>query len=87
MIRPLPQMLLCVALGTAGLAGCSNEPELTNRLSPELRNAAYPDLLPIEDLVPVLPTPQEESAALEQDLDARSKRLERRAEALRRASN
>lgn len=87
MIRPLPLMLLCASLGCATLTGCTNEPELRDRVTPDLRQAAYPDLLPSDQLVPSLPTPQDQGTALEQELEARSARLDRRAEALRRASN
>ena len=87
---PLPRLLgplLCAALGAAAVSGCTNEPALKNRSTAELRNQSYPDLLPIDDLLTTLPTPQQQSAALEQELKARSARLDRRAEALRRASN
>lgn len=87
MIRLLPLTLLCLTTGFFGLAGCSNEPELVNRTTVDLRNADYPDLVPLDDLVAPLPAPKEESLALEQNLKARSSQLERRAEQLRRATN
>ncbi|OIQ44181.1 MAG: hypothetical protein BM558_08935 [Roseobacter sp. MedPE-SW] len=87
MTYSLPLPLICASLGLAALAGCSNDPELKNQLTPELRNADYPTLLPIEELAPVLPTPAEESTQLENTLDARGNSLQRRAEALRRATN
>jgi hypothetical protein len=80
-------MLLCASLGVTGLAACTHEPELNNSVTPDLRNADYPDLLPLEGLLPPLPAPETQSAELEQELKARSSNLERRAEALRRAQN
>jgi len=87
MTRPLPLILLCASLGFAALAGCSKSPELNNQLTPDLRNADYPPLLPIEDLAPLLPAPASESTQLEDNLNARSNNLQRRAEALRRTTN
>jgi outer membrane murein-binding lipoprotein Lpp len=87
MTRSLPLTLLCASLGIAALAGCSNDPELKNQLTPELRNADYPPLLPIEELDPLQPLPNQESAQLEKNLNARSNSLQRRADALRRATN
>ncbi len=87
MTRPLPLSLLFATLGLATLAGCSNDPELKNQLTPELRDADYPTLLPIEDLAPLLPAPATESTQLENNLDARSNSLQRRADALRRATH
>ena len=87
MTRSLPLTLLCASFAVAALAGCSNDPELRNQLTPELRNADYPPLLPIEDLVPLQPAPEKQSTQLEQNLNARSNTLQRRADALRRATN
>ncbi|MEQ3671586.1 hypothetical protein [Pseudophaeobacter sp.] len=87
MTRSLPLTLLCASFAVAALAGCSNDPELRNQLTPELRNADYPPLLPIEDLVPLQPAPEQQSTQLEQNLNARSNTLQRRADALRRATN
>ncbi|MEP2716290.1 hypothetical protein [Pseudophaeobacter sp.] len=87
MPRALPLMFLCASLAFTGLSGCSNEPELDDVLTPDLRDADYPTLKPIEDMVPLLPAPQEQSLELKENLEARSNSLERRAEALRRATN
>jgi hypothetical protein len=87
MAPSLPLLLLCATLGVTGLAGCSNEPELNTHVTPDLRNADYPKLVPIEGLLPPLPAPETQSTELEQNLKARSSNLERRAEALRRAQN
>ena len=87
MSHSLPMTLLCASLSLTALAGCSNDPELKNHLTPELRNADYPTLLPVEDLAPLLPAPAEESTRLENALDARANSLQRRADALRRATH
>jgi hypothetical protein len=87
MTRPLPLSVLIVGLGLAAGAGCSNNPELKNHLTPELRQADYPALLPTEDLIPLLPAPEQESRELENNLDARARNLQRRADALRRATH
>lgn len=87
MIRSLPLMLVISITATTSLMGCVNEPELNTHVTPDLRDAAYPDLVPLDDLVAPLPIPQDARTDLEQDLQARSNRLERRAEALRRATN
>ncbi|MCD9148625.1 hypothetical protein [Pseudophaeobacter flagellatus] len=86
MHRPLPIILLGASLGLATLTGCSNEPELNNRLTPELRAAAYPPLRPIDDLIAPQAAPEDAAEQLQKTLKARSARLDRRAEALRRAS-
>jgi hypothetical protein len=87
MMRRLPLMLVFASLGVTALTQCTHEPELSNQVTPDLRNADYPDLLPLEGLLPPLPAPETQSAELEQELKARSSNLERRAEALRRAQN
>lgn len=87
MIRSLLLMFVCLLTGFAGLAGCTNEPALNNRVTPDLRNADYPDLVPLEDLFALQPPPQQARATVEQNLKARSASLEHRAEALRRATD
>ncbi|NIZ13457.1 hypothetical protein HCZ87_08660 [Phaeobacter sp. HF9A] len=77
----LPLLALGLLLCTA--AGCTRVPQLENRISPELRNQPYPKLLPLDSALAQQPLPEEETAALTQDLDARAARLRRRAEALR----
>ncbi|MEP1327218.1 hypothetical protein [Pseudophaeobacter sp.] len=87
MCRPLALLPICAVLAIGLATGCTNEPELENRISPALRKADYPDLAPIDQLLEPLPAPQDQALELEQELEARSNRLERRAEALRRATN
>lgn len=46
---PLPPITLALAL-CAALAGCAAHPELDGTVSDEIRDASYPDLVPIETL-------------------------------------
>jgi len=83
MSRLLPVMMICVTLP---LTGCTNEPELQSQVTPELRQAEYPKLLPLEQTLAPQPLQQEQSAELQRHLDAQGWALQRRAEALRRAA-
>lgn len=87
--RPLLRVLPLIGAGfaLATLAACSTEPELRNQLTPELRNADYPPLLPVDELVPARPAPEQAGRAVEDTLQARSTALQRRADALRAATN
>lgn len=72
-------------LAAVALAACTRVPELEDRLTQELRGADYPRLLPLDGALEPLDPPQQAGAELKQDLDARSARLKRRAEALKNA--
>jgi hypothetical protein len=85
-LRHILKPALLIVLAAASPA-CTRVPEIEDRLTPDLKGADYPALLPLDEGVPPLPTPQEQSAELEQQLDARSARLKARAEALRRAQD
>ena len=82
-MRKLLQLTGLVALALA--AACTRVPELEDRLTADLRGAPYPDLVPLEGALEPLPPPRQKAQALEQQLNARSTRLQRRAEALRAA--
>ncbi|MEL0436121.1 hypothetical protein [Phycobacter sp. K97] len=71
----------------AACGACTRVPEIEGRLTADLRDADYPDLLPLDQGLAPLPAPQDQSRELEEQLDARSARLKARAEALRRATN
>ncbi|UWQ27624.1 hypothetical protein K3557_12490 [Leisingera sp. M523] len=71
----------------ATAAACTRVPELEDRLTPDLRGAGYPDLLPLDDALEPLDPPQQASADLQDELDARSDRLKRRAEAVNNAGS
>ncbi|MDE4274328.1 hypothetical protein PXK47_08395 [Phaeobacter gallaeciensis] len=69
------------------VAACTRVPEIEDRLSPDMRSASYPPLLPVDQLVTPLPVPEEQSSDLEQEMAARTARLQARAEELRKAQN
>ncbi|UWQ73702.1 hypothetical protein [Leisingera sp. M658] len=71
----------------ATAAACTRVPELEDRLTPDLRGAGYPELLPLDDALEPLDQPQQASADLQDELDARSDRLKRRAEAVKNAGS
>jgi hypothetical protein len=76
--------ITCV-LTVATAAACTRVPELEDRLTPDLRDAGYPELLPLDrSLAPLVP-PQQAGEDLKDELDARSARLKRRAEGVKQA--
>ncbi|WP_251363773.1 hypothetical protein [Epibacterium ulvae] len=82
MLRPaLPALMLSLVM-CAGVMGCSRVPELEDRLTPDLRGAAYPTLIPLGDALPPQTVPAEEGADLDAELKARAARLKARAAAL-----
>ncbi|WP_044008419.1 hypothetical protein [Leisingera methylohalidivorans] len=76
---------IAILLALAAAAACTRVPELEDRLTPDLRGAGYPDLLPLDDALEPLDPPQQASADLQDELNARSARLKRRAEAVKNA--
>ena len=77
--------LSCAVIGLAVASACVRVPELEDRLTPDLRGTAYPDLIPLESALATSPAPAKESQAIEQSLEARAARLQARADALRNA--
>ncbi|WP_211299426.1 hypothetical protein [Pukyongiella litopenaei] len=77
--RCLPFLALAVV---AVVAGCTEIPELDATLSPQLEQADYPALIPLDDSLFEHPEPRDEARELQQGLDARSRRLHDRARAL-----
>ncbi len=65
------------------LAGCAQIPQLDGTVPPELENADYPALVPIETLLIPLPDPQEHSADMRQQLENRRDALQERARRLK----
>jgi len=64
------------------VASCTQVPELDATIPDHLRNAPYPELVPLDgSLATVLP-PQDQAAEIEQSLVARRDRLQGRAKAL-----
>ncbi|MDC0657992.1 hypothetical protein N6L27_08310 [Leisingera sp. SS27] len=76
---------IAIFLAVTAAAACTRVPELEDRLTPDLRGAGYPDLLPLDDALEPLDPPQQASQDLQEELDARSERLRRRAEAVKNA--
>ncbi|MEW2911363.1 hypothetical protein [Leisingera sp. JC11] len=76
---------IALILTVTAAAACTRVPELEDRLTPDLRGADYPRLLPLDDALEPLDPPQQASQELQDELDARSARLKRRAEAVKNA--
>ncbi|MCJ8333948.1 MAG: hypothetical protein MJH10_06835 [Epibacterium sp.] len=75
---------LVIAVGlVAGLGACSRVPEIENQLTKDLRAQPYPHLLPLATAVPAQTPPDAAAAPVQEDLDARARRLKARAAALR----
>ena len=64
------------------LAACTPVPDLDSTIAPELLDADYPPLLPIDRLIASGPAPELEARAAEDELQGRLDSLRRRAEAL-----
>lgn len=68
-------------------ASCTRVPEIDEKITPDLKSAAYPDLIPLNGEFEPHATPSEESEKLEASLKARSAAAQRRADALRAAGS
>lgn len=80
MLRSAPCVLI---LGLAvGLSACSRVPEIEDQLTPDLRSASYPALIPLDTALPSKAQPAEQGAELDAELKARAARLKARASAL-----
>lgn len=77
----------CAVLLLTAAAACTNVPELEEGITPDLRKAAYPDLVPLDGLLDPLPAPAEQSAEAQARLDARAAQLQARAKALQTQTN
>jgi len=76
---------IAILLVLTAAAACTRVPELEDRLTPDLRSADYPKLLPLDDALEPLDPPQQASEELQEELDSRSARLKRRAAAVKNA--
>ena len=94
MMRPLTQsrpalrrgvgLCLCAALGLGlGLAGCTELPDLNDRLQPGAARADYPALVPVEPLLARAEASQQIDESTGPALEARVARLRARAAGLR----
>ncbi|NIZ59637.1 hypothetical protein DL239_01460 [Sedimentitalea sp. CY04] len=77
----------CACVLTLMATACTRVPELEDQLTPDLKSADYPDLIPLEQALAPLPLPETQSAELEQQLLSRSASLQQRARALQSISN
>jgi len=76
-LHPIP-VLLCAALS----AGCTQFPDLDSAISPGAERAAYPDLVPVEQLRAQIPLAQVDPDTAS-NLEARVANLRARARRLR----
>lgn len=61
------------------LSACVDIPELGDRVAPDLRDAPFPQLLPIDVILDQTPAPQEQAVEVQNDLAARVAALRARA--------
>ncbi|WP_299885184.1 hypothetical protein [uncultured Ruegeria sp.] len=66
-------------------AGCADIPELDGSEPKSLKSAAYPRLIPLQEIIETPADPVSEAAEVEQDLTARSEALAKKAQALQNA--
>lgn len=64
------------------MAACTQVPELNDKVSPQLKNAKYPKLVPIDQTLGPPVAPEEEAKKVTEQLEARRDSLKRRASAL-----
>ncbi len=81
--------LLCLAgvVVFLVLSACTQVPELDNVIEPRLERAAYPDLVPLQQVLAVQKPPGEASRDLEEELNARRARLQSKARELNAADD
>ena len=77
----LSLLTLFVSFALAG--ACAQFPELDQRITPELADAAPPDLIPLAPLIARAEASQAGAAVVETDLDPRLAALRARADRLR----
>lgn len=76
----LPNLIAAAALCAA--QACTQVPALDETVTDDLRQAAYPALVPLGTALPPLPAPQDEAARLESALNGRRDNLKSRTGAL-----
>ena len=80
--RPKASGLILLALVL--VSGCTQVPELDASVPKHLHTAAYPDLISLDGSLATQITPQDQSEQVARTLTERAKRLQARAEALKR---
>lgn len=73
--------LACMAL-VATVAGCIDVPDLGEKIAPDLRDAPFPKLIPLDASLTTPPTPREDGESVARQLDARRAALQARAKRL-----
>lgn len=76
----IPALLALTIL--VALAACTQVPELEDHLTPQLRRADYPTLIPLDETLGPRPDPAAEATEIEEELAARVAALQNRARAL-----
>ncbi len=84
---PMRPLTFSALLFLAATAACTNVPELEEGITPDLRRAPYPDLVPLDGLLEPRPAPEAQAAETQASLDARAARLQARAAALNTPTN
>lgn len=73
---------ICACVGIGLLSACTQVPKLQEQITDDLKQAAYPDLVPLDQTLAPLPDPTTASSELERELAARRARLRARAQAV-----
>ncbi|NVL00596.1 hypothetical protein KQ247_17565 [Ruegeria pomeroyi] len=68
-------------------AACTQVPELNERIGPDLRTAAFPKLVPLDEALGPPVDPEGEARAVQEALEARRAALAGRARRLQQASH
>ncbi len=84
-MQPSRILVLVSGLLLGGLPACTRVPAIESQLTPELRAADYPELIPLDGLTSAGPAPTEMRSKTETELQARAARLRARAAALKAA--
>ena len=80
-----PFTLWTVVFALTVTAACTRVLEIEEKISPDLKSAKYPALVPLTDKFASQSLPGDESVKLEASLNAQGAAAQRRAEALRQA--
>ncbi|MCE8511311.1 hypothetical protein KBY22_01290 [Ruegeria pomeroyi] len=68
-------------------AACTQVPELNERISPDLRKAGFPKLVPLDEALGPPADPEGEALAVQKSLEARRDALAQRARRLQEATD
>lgn len=79
------QWNICLAItlvALSGAAACTRVPELESKVTPQMRAAPFPELIPLEERLGPALDPSREAQDLNEQLNARSQALQNRARQL-----